>query len=251
MSQTSQVVDTIKKILREKRITYADVANHLALSEANVKRMFSRRHFTLDRLEEICTLAEVDLEYLIQRMQEDSKITSELDKETETELVNNIKLLIIAQLLINRWTVEEIKSAYTFDEHETIRLLARLDKLGIIELLPGNRVRTLISRHFKWVHNGPVQKFFKQQVAQEFFNCSFKSEAGELLIFSYGQLTRASNAQMQKAMVRLAREFDDICKEDAKQPLDQTYGTGITIAMRPWELSVFNQYRREPNNKRF
>ena len=60
MSQTAQLVDTLKKLLRERKITYADVASHLELSEANVKRMFSKRHFTLSRLEEVCALANAD-----------------------------------------------------------------------------------------------------------------------------------------------------------------------------------------------
>lgn len=251
MSETAQLVDTLKHVLREKKITYQHVADHLGLSEANVKRMFSRKHFTLSRMEEICNMAEVDLGYLIMRMQEDSQLVNSLSLETEAELINNEKLLIMAQLLINRWSFEEITDTYSFDELEGIQLLARLDRMGIIDLLPGNRVKTLVSRHFKWINNGPVQNYFKKHVALEFFDCNFDINAGELLVFSYGQITRQSNAQLQNSMLRLAREFDEACKEDAKQPLSQTFGTGITLAMRPWELSVFTKYRRSPNNKHF
>ena len=153
MSQTSQLIDTLKKILRERKITYADVATHLNLSEANVKRMFSKRHFTLNRLEAICSLANADLGYLITRMHEGSMIIDELTLEAEQDLIANIKLLLMAQLLINRWTLDDIVSVYNFDEHEATRLLAKLDRLGFIELLPGNRVRTLVSRNFKWMRD--------------------------------------------------------------------------------------------------
>jgi DNA-binding Xre family transcriptional regulator len=251
MSQTVQLVDTLKKILRERKITYADVAEHLDLSEANVKRMFSKRHFTLNRLEEVCALANADLGYLMSRMHEGSMIIDELSLEAEKELVGNIKLLMMAQLLINRWELEDIIETYTFEELEVTRLLAKLDRLGIIELLPGNRVRNLISRDFKWIHNGPVYKFFEQHVASEFFNCKFSPKAGELLIFMAGMLTRQSNAHMQNSMRRLAREFDELCKEDGKLPLEDTYGSGLVLALRPWELSVFAEHRRSPNTKKF
>jgi DNA-binding Xre family transcriptional regulator len=251
MSQTAQLVDTLKKILRERKITYAEVAEHLKLSEANVKRMFSKRHFTLNRLEEVCALANADLSYLISRMNEGSLIIEELPYESEKELANNVKLLMMAQLLINRWTLEDITEAYVYDEHEVTRMLAKLDRLGVIELLPGNRVRNLISRDFKWIHNGPVYKFFKKHVESEFFNCKFNPNAGELLIFMAGMLTRQSNAQMQSNMRRLAREFDEAAREDGKLPVQETFGTGMVIAMRPWELSVFVEYRRAPNQKKF
>jgi DNA-binding Xre family transcriptional regulator len=251
MSQTAQLVDTLKKILRERKITYAEVAEHLQLSEANVKRMFSKRHFTLTRLEEVCALANADLSYLISRMNEGSMIIDELSLEAEKELAGDVKLLMMAQLLINRWTIEEITQEYRYEELEVTRLLAKLDRIGVIELLPGNRVRNLISRDFKWIHNGPVYKFFKQYVEKEFFNCRFNPNAGELLVFIAGMLSRQSNAQMQTNMRRLAREFDEMAREDGKLPIEETFGTGMVIAMRPWELSVFAEYRHGPNPKKF
>lgn len=251
MSQTSQLIDTLKKLLRERKITYADVAIHLDLSEANVKRMFSKRLFTLNRLEAICSLANADLGYLIARMHESAMIIDELTLEAERALIGNVKMLMMMQLLINRLTLDEIVATYTYDEHEAIRLLAILDRLGIIELLPGNRVRVLVSRDFKWIHNGPVHNFFESHVAREFFNCTFNPKAGELLVFMAGMLTRQSNRHMQNSMRRLAREFDDLCKEDGKLPVTDTYGSGLVLALRPWELSVFAHYRRAPNTKKF
>ncbi|WP_320824232.1 helix-turn-helix domain-containing protein [Reinekea sp.] len=251
MSQTAQLIDTLKRILRERKITYADVATHLSLSEANVKRMFSKRHFTLNRLEEVCALAHADLGYLMARMHEGSMIIAELTLLAEKELIDNVKLLMMAQLLINRWELADIVTTYTFDEHEVTRLLAKLDRLGIIELLPGNRVRNLVSRDFKWLHNGPVHKYFEQHVAREFFNCTFNPKSGELLVFMAGMLTRQSNSHMQNSIRRLAREFDELCKEDGKLPISETYGSGLVLALRPWELSVFTEYRRVPNSKKF
>lgn len=251
MSQTTQLVDTLKKILRERKITYSEIAEHLDLSEANIKRMFSKRHFTLNRLEQVCTLANIDLGYLMARMNESSSVIEELSLAAEKDLVANIKLLMMAQLLINRWEVSDIAATYTFEELEITRLLAQLDRLGIIELLPGNRVRNLVSRDFKWIHNGPVYKWFAQHVANEFFNSKFDPQAGELLIFMAGRLSKANNAHMHKNMRRLAKDFDELCKEDSKLTIDETYGTGFVMGLRPWELSVFTEYRREPNTKKF
>lgn len=251
MSQTVQLVDTLKRILRERKITYADVAAKLDLSEANVKRMFSKRHFTLNRLEEICAMAGADLGYLMARMHEGSMILDELTEDAERELASDVKLLLVAQLLVNRWEYEDIVNTYDIDEFEATRLLAKLDRLGIIELLPGNRVKTKLSRDFKWIPNGPVYKFFEKHVARDFFNCKFNPKAGELLVFVAGMLSRQSNMQMQNSMRRLAREFDELSKEDGKLPLEETFGTGMVLAMRPWELDIFAELRRKPNTKKF
>lgn len=251
MSQTGQLVDTLKTVLRERKVTYADVGLHLGLSEANVKRMFSKRHFTLARIEQICALVKTDLTGLVERMNDSVSLVSELSRETESELVANIKLLMMAQLLLNRWSVDDITATYRYDEHETTQLLAQLDRLGVIELLPGNRVRNRLARDFKWIHNGPVYNFFRQHVSTDFFNTKFNPKRGELLIFLGGMLSKENNEKMHKRMRHLARDFDEFCQEDGKRPVHDTFGTGFVLALRPWELQVFAEYRHEPNQKQF
>ena len=54
MAQTAALVDAIKRELRARQLTYAQVARHLGYSEAGVKRMFSRGEFTLERIDRIC-----------------------------------------------------------------------------------------------------------------------------------------------------------------------------------------------------
>ena len=54
------LVDALKRVLKARGLTYADIARGLDLSEASVKRIFSKRDFTLERLDEVCRLAGID-----------------------------------------------------------------------------------------------------------------------------------------------------------------------------------------------
>jgi len=47
MATSAGLVDVLKRELRTRGITYAQVARKLDLSEASVKRMFSRKNFSL------------------------------------------------------------------------------------------------------------------------------------------------------------------------------------------------------------
>jgi transcriptional regulator with XRE-family HTH domain len=60
MAQSTALVDVLKRELRARGVTYAQVARKLRLSEASIKRMFSKRDFTLKRLDEICQLTNAD-----------------------------------------------------------------------------------------------------------------------------------------------------------------------------------------------
>ncbi len=54
-------------------MTYADVARRMGLSETAIKRNFSKRNFTLDRIDKICDLFGLDLTDLVRLADEDRK----------------------------------------------------------------------------------------------------------------------------------------------------------------------------------
>ena len=61
MPAVSRFVDALKQSVRARGLTYAELARRLRLSEASVKRMFSRGTFTLARIEEVLAAVELDL----------------------------------------------------------------------------------------------------------------------------------------------------------------------------------------------
>ena len=78
----------------------------------------------------------LELDELVSIVEARRRDVEELDEEQEEVLVGDRKLLLVAFLLLNHWTVDQIVSAYDIDDLEMVRLLARLDRLKIIDLLP-------------------------------------------------------------------------------------------------------------------
>jgi len=250
MSQITTLIATLKRELKTRGITYAQVADHLELSENSVKRTFAEENFSLDRLEKICQFAGMELSDLTRKMVEQSHRTELLSEEQEREIAADVKLLMVAVCLLNQWTVDEILAFYTLSDAELIQLLAKLDRLQIIELLPLNRVRLTVAKSFRWRPNGPIQQFFQREVQTDFFQSSFDNP-GETLIFHNGMLSRSANAAIVKKMERLAVDFNDLNAEDATLPLEERFGTSLVIAIRAWEFSLFKQFRRDPDSKLF
>src|SRR5882672_11609624 len=137
MPQAALLIDVIKKSLRERGLTYALVGKGLGLSESSVKRVFSQENLSLERLEQICALMDLEIADLFDLTRAAERRITELTDEQERALVSDPKVLLIAVLAINHWTAPVMLEKYRFSEPELVALLARLDKLGIIELLPG------------------------------------------------------------------------------------------------------------------
>ncbi|MDX1457893.1 MAG: helix-turn-helix domain-containing protein [Marinobacter sp.] len=247
MAQTSAIVDALKRALREYGLTYQQVAEELGLSEASVKRLFSQRQFSLQRLDQVCNLMGLEISDLIRQLEPETRI-DRLSANQEQELVSDIVLLLVAICVLNRWHFQQILDNYSLSEHEVITRLARLDRMGLIELLPGNRIKPLITHDFQWQRNGPIQQFFESQVQADFFQCRF-NRPGELRLFLNGMLSPRSNDVMQQKLRRLALDFRHCHQEDLRLPLDQRFGVSMMLAIRPWEVSVFQQYRRAGTEK--
>lgn len=241
--QRTQLINTLKRSLRAQKITYADVAEHLQISVATVKRHFHRGDLTLSRLEQICDLAGLQLSELVDTMASEDPLISELTPEQERELAGNPKLLLTCYLLINQWKVADITRYFDISDKEAKALLRRLRDLNLIEILPFDRIKVLTAHNFNWRPNGPVQRYFIEQVQRDFFDAGFDG-AGEVRYVLGGLLSEASRRHVVRAMNRVASEIDELSRQDMRLPRNERQPFGAVVALREWEFSGFTELRR-------
>lgn len=244
MAQVGQLVGELKRYLKARGITYAQLATRLDLSESSVKRLFARETFSLKRFEQICNALGLEIGDLVDFMNERREYLTELTEQQEAALLSDTKLLLLTYLLINGWGTNEIVAAYDIDDRELERLLIRLHRAKIIELRPLNRVKLLTARNFRWRPGGALQKFFEGQVQREFMHSAFAGP-GEKFAFVGGLLSRASLAQLDHSIDRVAREFDELARRDAALPFAERNSCVAVFALRPWEFSMFVALRRK------
>ncbi|HEY2679416.1 MAG TPA: hypothetical protein VGI65_20780 [Steroidobacteraceae bacterium] len=241
MTTRTLIVSELKRALREGGHTYAAVAEHLHLSLASVKRLFATENFTLQRVDQICDLLGLDLPIIIERAQDQRAPTNQLSAGQEKEIVSDPALFLIAWLTLSRTPFEDIVKNYRFNALEVQRHLIKLDRLKIIELQPGNRVRLLVSRRFSWRRGGPVQRFINQKLLKEFFADHFAGDRQEFF-FHGDAISEEGLAKLKRAMQHAYRECMEVTERDRGSK--DTFGVAFVLAMRPWEYSGFVELRR-------
>jgi transcriptional regulator with XRE-family HTH domain len=244
MSQITQVTETLKQLLKEKKLTYRHVADALSMSEANIKRIFSTQSFSLDKLEQICDVIGLTLADLFALTQKQTQQISQLTVEQEQQLLSDPKLLLAAVCVRDGWSFEDIVQHYDISEHECIRLFVRLDKLSVIELLPNNRYRQLISQDFRWIPGGPLAKFMEQEVMVKFM-APKQGEKWNFRFYLRGRYSKSSVDIIERKLNQLTKEAAELNREDADLPVDERQHMGLLLAMRPWEPSLFENMRRK------
>jgi transcriptional regulator with XRE-family HTH domain len=243
MNETAQLILTIKRQLKIRGLSYRDVASALKLSEPSVKRLFANGRFTVDRLAQLSKLLGLTLAELVQEAAGSEPRLKTLSPAQENELVSDPKLLLVAVCALNHWTLDNIVGTYRLNQAECLQRLLRLDRLRLIDLLPGDRVRINVARDFDWLPGGPIRHFFKAQGEADFLDHTF-SAAFDSHAFTHGMLTADASTQFQVELRRLRQKFSELHEASLTAPLAQRRGMGLLMALREWEPVGFAALRR-------
>lgn len=243
MSEADQLIAALKKQLKRQGMTYRDVARALKLSEPSVKRLFASGRFTVDRLVQISNLLGFTLAELSKEAQAGQARLSVLTEKQEREVVSDPGLLMVAVCALNHWTLEEIVEYYRLSVPECIKYLLQLDRLRIIDLLPGNRIRLNVARDFDWLPSGPIRQYFRSTGMGDFLKSEFARE-DETLNFVHGMFTDQALAQIQDELRKLRQKFAELHETSLAAPLGKRRGLGLLLALRGWEPADFAKLRR-------
>jgi DNA-binding Xre family transcriptional regulator len=250
MKQTEAIHAALKRLMRSSGRTYAQAARVLKLSEASVKRLLSRSQLSLERLETLCDWLDVEIGDVVQLGAAATPLVTQLDRLQEEELLHDLGLLLVAFLTLNHWSDNEILETFGFEKVQLTQRLRRLERLGLVELLPSGRIKIRAARNFAWRKGGPVEKFFAARVLPEYLATRFDLP-GEQMHFVGGMMSRPSVHKMHDLMSALARQLDELVQQDLHLPVRERYGVSLFMGLRPWEFSEFTKMRRKPREKFF
>jgi len=243
MARSPQIVDVLKQELRAQGIQYKQLAEKLDLSESTIKHMFSTKNFSLKRLDKICEILGLEISDLVAQHEARTPKIEQLSVEHERELVSDAALCLVAYCVVNNWTIHEIMESYSLSETDCIRCLAQLDRMKMIELLPENKIKRLISNNFTWHRNGPIEQFFRSEAQERFLSGSFAGDDAARII-KLGDLSDKSILQIIERLENISELYDELSIEDSKRSFSMRHGTSMVLAIRKWEFYAFRKLLR-------
>jgi len=244
MSTTADLVTALKAELKASALTYAALAERLGMAESSVKRMFSASgDMPLSRIDAICRALNLDFADLARSVAEKEPLLMELSLAQEKAVVGDRKLLLVAICCLSHWTLEQIIGTYQLSEAEVVKHLVRLDRLGVIDLRPGNRYHLKVAKGFRWRAQGPVMQYFRAEVLDDYFAGGFNGES-EMLMVVHGQIGRGLANSFRERLARIGQDFAQQHIADQKlSPADRRPYT-LVIGMRSWLMAAFRDMKR-------
>lgn len=235
MNDGRALVDALRQVVKLRGLTYAALARRVGLSEASVKRLFSQGTFTLARLEAFCAALDIDFLELARLARGREGAAASMSEAQEEALAADPKLLAVFYLVMSGWTADEIVARRQLTAAQCTLLLARLDRLGLVDLMPGNRVRPRVPRDVRLRDDGPIRRLHGRRVVDDFLAPQF-DRVGGAFAFEFRELSRASFEVLKRRLERLAAEIHQYADVDAHLPPEQRQTIGIALGIRPWSM---------------
>lgn len=247
MSTTAFLFEAIRAHLRARSLTYADLAAGLDVSEGTVKRIFSRKRCSTGQLDAICEYLQLELPDLVRTLPRSRRLLERLTWKQEEEVTSDPKLFVVAVCALHLLRLEEMLQYYDMTEAECVSKLLRLERIGFLELHPGNRYRLLVARTFRWIPGGPIAQLARREMT-DFFDHSFDAP-GELLQVLNVRVSDASRVSLLSRLQQVAEAYNEQHVADSGLPLAQRHPLSVWLAVRAWEPRPFKALRRPGNGQ--
>jgi transcriptional regulator with XRE-family HTH domain len=236
--QAPRLVEALKSLFRSHGLRHADIAAALGTSRTTLKRRLAGHGLTIELLESLCALVDVSLGELFELATiDDDKRLKRLTLDQENTLHADVRLGFIFTRLREGWSAQEIQRECRIGEARLVGYLVKLEKLGLIDLLPGNRVRLRTARDIDWRKHGPMWHSVDKYLA-DIFSMTDSDDTELSRRVAVVKLTPASIAQLDDMFHHLQVEIRRLAHNDRTATTDDKSWYAVLLGARPFEMDL-------------
>lgn len=225
----------LRRHLRREGWTARRIASEFSIGEATAKRWLAGRGLTLDRLERLAALCGLSLIDLARETEHPvTGLAQELTLAQERALSSDSFLSFLFMTILGGNAPGEVVQDFAVPASFVDGLLARLERLALIDRLPGDRARALVDRTVVW-RKGPMRALFEAQMKSQFMEMDFASEeavyASEVV-----KLSTRGAAELGEAIEAFRRQVQELAERDRNERLLPGRWHGMLCAMRVLDM---------------
>jgi transcriptional regulator with XRE-family HTH domain len=236
--QTARLLKVLKRLFKSRGLRYADIASALGLSHTTLKRRLAGSGLTIPFVEALADLVDATLPELFELANSnvDARVRR-LTLEQENALHADLRLGFIFSRIQLGWSAKEIQDECRISEIRLIPYLVRLEKLGLIDLFPGNRVRLKTAREIEWRKHGPmwrsVDRYFK-----DIFTMTDSDDVDLSRRIAVVRLSAPTVAQIDRLFHDVQTEIRRLAQDDRRVPTDEKTWYALLLGARPFEIDL-------------
>jgi DNA-binding Xre family transcriptional regulator len=245
-NQSRLVIENLKAQLKLRGMSYKHLAQVWNIAESSVKRIMSSDEISLSRIESACHAMNLHIgDFFKQINFPNESGLFYLTPEQESRLAKEPEVLNYFLLLNEGRSPSEILRDYSISNEKNIRILNQLEKWGLIEVHPNNRIKRKFLGNLRFRKEGPLGQQIESVVRLEFLNSTF-AKTGEYFTFLHLNFVGDDLQKYKAKFLEIFKEMNTQSDKNRNHPNAVSYG--ITMAMRPWDSPFVNVFKRRRKN---
>lgn len=159
----------LRKVLKQRSMTYAELAHLLGYSEITVKKWMSARDIKYETLVKICEVLRLPVAHLLQDSLTVLGKGRFYDERIELLFSRHPMSFYIFIQMLYGFHVDDIMLSNQISLSDFRRYSKLLEEIGLIVRLPKNRYRVLKRGPFKWIPNGKLDQIYFSQMREALY----------------------------------------------------------------------------------
>lgn len=199
----------LKRSLKSQGLTYREIAKRLGMSESGLKKIFTARDGSFQRLAQICQIAGLTMSELFEGDTEAMQDLSYSEKQQRLLTEDPKALALYWRLVYERMELSDAELAMGLTKKESFSLLRKLDEHDLLDLMPEGKVRVPAVRQIRWVGDGPLIRKLYREWSLRFISTVAAPEPTEGAYFQirYVKVTPKTKRDFIEALRELESEF--------------------------------------------
>lgn len=190
-------------------MTYRDVAEHIGMTESGVKKIFSSRDCSYNRLSAIAQAAGLNMSEVLELNNPSEIQLRQFSKEEEAYFLKYMQCFYLYWLLTyDELDLEEAKDRLGLNQNELYRYLKKLDQFGFIRWKTNNSIEVQ-KTYYIWKDHGPLVEKIKNEWSRSVLSKTLKSsDPGDHFTLRYLRLRDESYQEFIRAINDVIGEFE-------------------------------------------
>lgn len=211
-------VEALKKALKARNLTYAELARALKMTESGVKKMLNGKDISFQRIIRICKVLDILPGQIFSMSEKSSLPILQLSDKQQDALIQNRKLLATYWLLtIEKKSLDEIVLQLRTTMAE---IKNRLQKLVTLDLITQKR-NQFIPKHqgkFRWPDDSKLARTLNQEWSQQTLKKALASKEASKSYHRFAAL-KLSEESYRKFQQKFYEIFDEMAQQSEREEL--------------------------------
>lgn len=164
----TETLDTLKEVIKAKGLRYKDIAEKAGIPESSLKKIFTGRDCSFMRLIQICNSINIKLKDIFDiRSESEDNIYRFTDEQEQyfCEFLDSYKLFV---KINSGKSLSDSSKELGLDSNITRTYLKDLEKIGLIERQPGDKIKFKVNGTIKIDENSRLHDKIVEKVATSF-----------------------------------------------------------------------------------